>query len=70
MDRLLSEAFENFAGFSKNHLEALPGKSPLSLNINMAMWDWNVILNPSDFEWKVGTTPLADLAVFLCTYDR
>ncbi|KAJ3343969.1 hypothetical protein HDU91_000315 [Kappamyces sp. JEL0680] len=68
MDHIIQGAFESFESFSKNHLQAPPGKSPLSLHMDSRLWDWSQLWSPREFEWKVGTTPLADLAVIRLTW--
>ena len=40
-----------------------PAGNPFSLQWNPSQWEWSQLLDPANFEWKVGKTPLSDLRV-------
>ncbi|KAI8905106.1 GNS1/SUR4 family-domain-containing protein [Gorgonomyces haynaldii] len=45
-----------------------PAGNRFSLDWNPSKWDWTQILNPEQFEWQIGTTPLSDLRAILATW--
>ena len=63
MDLLIKEAISDFSSFRLNHLNAAPGASPVSFNLDSSKWDWSQLFDLSSFDWKVGTTPMSDLRV-------
>ncbi|KAJ3417002.1 hypothetical protein HDV05_007484 [Chytridiales sp. JEL 0842] len=51
-----------------NELQAPHGTSPYSLYLNVSSWDLTQLWSPRTFQWKVGTTPMADLQVILISW--
>lgn len=54
---------EQARDFRDFHLLVPANQSNYSMVFNADLWDWNSILNPYEFEWNIGTTPMSNLGV-------